>query len=81
MTTIVTENRVRKELNKMIDEGLLPTELTPKDMSTIARNLPKRIMDDCLKEEKETVIEAGEFAGKVANSLVMQFAKKIVLGE
>lgn len=81
MTTIVTENRVRKELNKMIDEGLLPTELTPKDMSTIARNLPKRIMDDCLKEEKETVIEAGEFAGKVTNSLVMQFAKKIVLGE
>lgn len=80
MATIVTENRVRKEINKMIDEGLLPSALTERDMGIIAKNLPKRIMDDCLKEEKDIVLEAGEFAGKASNKYVMKFAKKFVLG-
>lgn len=80
MATIVTENRVRKEINKMIDEGLLPSVLTERDMGIIAKNLPKRIMDDCLKEEKDIVLEAGEFAGKALNRYVMEFARKVVLG-
>jgi ATP-dependent RNA circularization protein (DNA/RNA ligase family) len=80
MATIVTENRVRKEINKMIDEGLLPSILTERDMGIIAKNLPKRIMDDCLKEEKDIVLEAGEFAGKASNRYVMEFARKVVLG-
>ena len=80
MATIVTENRVRKEINKMIDEGLLPSILTERDMGIIAKTLPKRIMDDCLKEEKDIVLEAGEFAGKASNRYVMEFARKVVLG-
>lgn len=77
---IVTEQRVRKEILKMQDEGLLPSILTSKDMRTIAQNLPKRIYEDCLKEELEYVKECGEHFGKISGNLTMTFAKKIVLG-
>lgn len=80
MSTIITEARVRKEINKMIDEGILPEKILSKDMGIIAKNLPKRIMEDCLKEEKETVYSAGEYCGKVGNAITMNIAKKIILG-
>lgn len=77
---IVTEQRVHKEILKMIDEGILPKELSPQIMSTIAKTLPKRIYDDCMKKEKEIVLEAGEYAGKTISSLTMNLAKNIVIG-
>jgi hypothetical protein len=80
MSTIITEARVRKEINKMIDEGILPEKISPRDMGTVAKNLPKRIMEDCLKEEKETVYSAGEYCGKVGSVITMNIAKKIILG-
>lgn len=78
--SIVTEQRVHKELHKMIDEGIIPKELSPQIMSTVAKILPKRIYDDCMKEESEIVIEAGEFAGKTISGLTMNLAKKIIIG-
>ncbi len=81
ISTIVTEARVRKEINKMIDEGILPTDISPRDMGIVAKNLPKRIIDDCMKEERETFLSAGEYAGKVSSQLTMMFARKIILGE
>lgn len=80
MSTIVTEARVRKEINKMMDEEIIPTELQSKDMGIIARFLPKRIIDDCVKEEKETFLKAGKDAGKIGANLTMNLARKIVLG-
>lgn len=81
MESIVTENRVSKELLKMRNEGIIPSELTPKDMGLIAKTLPKRIWEDCLKEEKEICMAAGEYAGKICSSLTMQIARRIVLGQ
>jgi hypothetical protein len=52
---IVTENRVRKEMHKMMDEGILPEKIEPQNMRIVAQNLPKRIFEDCVKEEKEMV--------------------------
>lgn len=80
MNSIVTENRVSKELLKMRNEGAIPSELTPKDMGIIAKLLPKRIWEDCLKEENEVCMAAGEYAGKFCSSITMQHAKKIILG-
>ncbi len=77
---LVTENRVRKELYKMIDEGILPEKVTPQDMGTVARHMPKRIYDDCFKEDREYVIEAGEYFGKTCNSAVMKIVKQILFG-
>lgn len=78
---IVTKNRVQKELYKMIDEGILPQKIEPQDMRIVAQNLPKRIFEDCVKEENELVVEAGEFFGKMCGSATMNWAKKIILGE
>lgn len=81
MEQVVTKNRVEKMLLKLRDEQIIPEIVTPKDKGTIARNLPKRIFEDCLKEEPEIVQAAGEYAGKCASSITMKIAKEIILGE
>ncbi len=77
---IVTENRVAKMLMKLQDEYILPFDLEPGHMKIVASNLPKRIYDDCLKEEPEIVKSMGEYGGKAISALAMQIARKIVVG-
>ena len=77
---IVTKRRIEKEIYKMRDEGIVPEKITSQDMKIVAQNLPKRIYQDCLKEEKELVEAAGEFFGKMCGSKSMYFAKEIILG-
>ena len=81
MESICTKNRVEKELYKMRDEGIIPEKVTPQDMGLVARNLPKRIYADLLKEEKELVEQCGEYAGKMCSTLSMKYAKQIILGD
>lgn len=50
----------------MIDEGILPEKIEPQNMKIVAQNLPKRIFEDCVKEENELVVEAGEFLARCA---------------
>jgi len=57
--TIVTEARVRKIVNKLVDEGIMPEKIERKDLQIIYKNLPKRIYEDCLKEEPEIIQKAG----------------------
>ena len=78
---IVTHRRVEKELYKMRDEGILPEKIEPTDMKLVAQNLPKRIFEDCMKEEKESVLACGEFFGKMCSSITMNHAKNIILGD
>ena len=80
MESIVTTNRVEKILFKLRDEGILPEEITPEDMGIVAKNLPKRVYEDCIKEEKEVVERAGEYAGKMSASIAMTIARNILLG-
>lgn len=79
---VVTEARVRKDINKMIDEGILPETINPQDMSLVARNLPKRIYDDVIKEESELIGDciSNKYFGKAVGSQAMNWAKKVVLG-
>ena len=79
--SIVTEARVRKLILKLVDEGLVPAELQPKDMGTVMKQLPKRCFADCLKEEPETVKQLGEFAGKSIAAETAKQARKIVIGD
>lgn len=78
---VVTRNRVEKEIYKMRDEGIIPEKLDPEDMKLVAQKLPKRIFDDCMKEEKESVLAGGEFFGKLCNSTTMRHARSIILGD
>lgn len=44
---------------------------------TMARNLPRAIYDDCVKEERETVNQIDNF-GKICASLAMKHARNLV---
>lgn len=78
--SIVTQRRVEKELYKMRDDGLLPTDWSEQDMATVARHLPRRIFDDCEKEEPDAVVAAGQYFGKFCSTVSMQYARHIILG-
>lgn len=79
VSTVVTEARIKKELLKMIDEGILPANWEGKDMATIAKNLPKRIFADCIKEEPEMIdLIGGDKFGKICNHIVMNTVRKFL---
>lgn len=78
--TIVTERRVEKAIFRLRDDGVFPDKFAPEDMKMVARNLPKAVYDDCVKEEKETVDAIGASFGKLCGSITMNYARKIILG-
>lgn len=75
--TIVTEARVTKLLNKLVDESILPEDWGAKEMSIIAKNLTKAVYEDCIKEEPDIVNKISDF-GKTANSIAMGIARRIM---
>jgi len=78
--SVVTEARVRKIILKLVDEGIAPAELGPKDMGTVMKHLPKRVFEDVLKEEPEVLKQIGDGAGKFISAEAAKQARKIVLG-
>ena len=78
--SIVTRARVEKELYKMRDEGLLPQEKGQWEVKTINRYLPKRIYEDCVKEEKEKVEEAGKLFGHLCAATTFKHVTDLLFG-
>lgn len=76
LETIVTKNRVIKEIYKMHDENLISADFTDTDVSIIMDNISARIIADCIKEEKDTYDLAGENADKIASELAIQYAQE-----
>lgn len=75
--TIVTQRRVEKVIQKFVEDGIVPENWNEKDLGTIAKNLPRAIYDDCVKEEQETVNQIDNF-GKICASLAMKHARNLV---
>lgn len=75
---LVTPRRIEKELYKMRDEGLIPEQIQSQDMGLIAKILPSRIYQDCVKEESELVVEAGEFFGRACSAKTMKLVKEMI---
>ena len=75
IASVVTERRVAKILEKLIDEGIIPEDWDEKDMSVIAKNIGKLTYEDCIKEEPE-VVAACELFGKTCSSLAMGYVKE-----
>lgn len=75
---IITEARVTKMLNKFVDEGILPEDWNESHLNTIAKNLPKRIYEDCVKEESDTVVAIDNF-GKFCSKISMEYARKMAM--
>lgn len=76
MRMIVTDARVMKMFHKLIDEGIIPEQFSLEDMKMVARNLPRRVYEDCVKEEMEILQKAGEHGGKLCNKVTMEIIKK-----
>jgi hypothetical protein len=72
---IVTEARVMKIFHKLVDEGTIPEKFELKDMKTVASNLPRRVYEDCVKEEMPILQKAGEYAGKLCNKVTMEIIR------
>lgn len=72
---IVTEARVMKCYHKLVDDGVIPEKFELKYMKEVARNLPKAVYEDCVKEEMEVLKKAGEYAGKLCNKVTMEIVK------
>jgi len=79
--SIVTKNRIEKMIYKLRDEQLIPDTLTPGDMGKLAKVLPKRIYEDCVKEEPETIAKVNDTGinfSKVCGTLTMKIARDII---
>lgn len=76
--TVITVARVRKELLKMADEGILPATFGFEQMGIIAKDLFPRIVADCTKEEPDTFSQITDM--KFAYKFCMQQAKEIIKG-
>ena len=77
VATIVNYERVNKMLFKLIDEGIVPVNWDEKSMGIIMKNMPRRIVEDCIKEEPE-IVESCEHFGKIAGSLVGSIVRKML---
>mgnify|MGYP003543857911 CR=1 FL=1 len=69
--------RLKKILNKFVDEGILPENWSSAEMPIIAKNLTKAVYEDCIKEENDIVKQINDF-GKVANGIAMKIARQIL---
>ena len=74
---IVTSRRVEKEWMKMRDEGLIENLEVKPNIQILARNLPMRVYQDCMKEEQELVMSCGEYFGKLCQKKVMKLIREI----
>lgn len=80
--SIITSRRIEKMIFALRDEGIFPEKIEPKDMKLVAQNLPKRVYEDCMKEEIEVVnainaLEVQPFS-KICGSVTMQIARELI---
>ena len=75
--TIVTARRVEKQMQKLVEDGIVPEDWDEKSLGVIAKHLPRAVYNDCVKEEPETVAQIENF-GKICGSLAMKYARELV---
>lgn len=71
----VTERRVEKMLQKLVEDGVIPENWSNESMGVIAKNLPRLVYDDVKKEEPEVLDKVDNF-GKISGSLAMGYVRK-----
>lgn len=77
VSSIVTERRTRKLLEKLVDENIIPEDWDEKTLGLIAKNINKMMYEDCIKEEKETVEKCANF-GKISSNITMSHVRNIL---
>lgn len=77
VASVATKRRAEKILEKFVDDGIIPEDWDEKNLSVIAKILPKAMFEDCRKEEPEIVAQVENF-GKICSGLSMKFARELV---
>lgn len=75
--TIVTERRVVKAIEKMVEDDIIPVDWDEHNLGVIAKNLPRAIYNDCVKEEPEIVAQIEGF-GKICAGISMEIARGLI---
>ena len=75
--SIVTQRRVEKAIQKFVEDGIVPEDWDEKNLGAMAKILPKAVYEDCLKEERETVLSIENF-GKLCAGVTMKHARNLV---
>lgn len=77
--SIVTSPRIEKCLYKMIvEENLIPRDWDVSHMGLIAKHLPRRVYNDCVKEANDIILEVENF-GKICQKITMNCVKEYLL--
>ena len=75
--TVVTPQRVEKCLYKLIHEdNIVPEDWGNAELGIIAKNLPRAVYNDCVKEAKDVVDQVENF-GKICNKITMEIVKTL----
>ena len=74
---VVTKRRIIKQIEKFIEDQIIPSDWGGESMKQISKLLPKAVWNDIIKEEPETVRQY-ENAGKICASLCMKYAREIL---
>lgn len=77
VATIVTKARVRKKLFELVEDDIIPPDYCFDNMPVIARNLPRLVYNDCLKEEESIVRQVTDF-GRYCGKQTMELAREIL---
>lgn len=81
VSSVVTEARVAKLINKMIDEGVLPENYGEPEMAIINKRIVGDVYKDCLKEEPDVVNSVGKLFGAIASTVAKEHVQNIVLNK
>ncbi len=74
---VVTKRRIIKQIEKFIEDQIIPSDWGGESMKQISKLLPKAVWNDVIKEEPE-VVQQYENAGKICASLCMKYAREIL---
>ena len=75
--TIVTKRRIEKQIFRLIEDNIISENWDEKSLGVIAKNLPRAVYNDCVKEEPEIVSQIEDF-GKICGSLTMKLAREMI---
>jgi RNA ligase len=75
VSATVTEPRIEKLLNKLVDEGKIPEEYDLQDMPVILKSLGSSVYDDVMKEEADVLEnmlkkKIGKFAPPIVKQVI-----------
>lgn len=77
VSSIVTKARVRKQILKMRDIGLLPANWIKLDTSKILKQVKSPVIKDCFKEERAVIDTVGKRFSSYAESLIINHINEL----